>query len=260
MPFETILQNNDGPIATIIMNRPEALNALNQQVFKDLTECLLGIAADPAIRAIVIKGAGERAFVAGADIKEMAASEGKTGSDRSYLGMHLYDQIRHMPQPVIASINGYALGGGMLLAMACDVRVAADSATFGYPEIKLGIFPGTGGTILLDRLIGPANARAICLTGELFDAARAYQLGLITHLVPKDELATETARLAASMGAYSPVAMRELKCALNASMEMDFEAAREAEIAAHARCFASNDRLEGMNAFIEKRSPHFRGD
>ena len=188
------------------------------------------------------------------------AGSADTGSARSYLGMHLYDQIRHMPQPIIASINGYALGGGMLLAMACDVRVAADTATFGYPEIKLGIFPGTGGTILLDRLIGPANARAICLTGELFGAERAYQLGLITHLVTKDDLAAETARLADLMAGYSPVAMRELKCALNASLEMSFEAAREAEIKAHARCFASNDRLEGMNAFIEKRSPNFRGD
>ena len=205
--------------------------------------------------------AGDKAFVAGADIKEMAgAGSADTGSARSYLGMHLYDQIRHMPQPIIASINGYALGGGMLLAMACDVRVAADTATFGYPEIKLGIFPGTGGTILLDRLIGPANARAICLTGELFGADRAYQLGLITHLVTKYDLAAETARLADLMAGYSPVAMRELKCALNASLEMSFEAAREAQIKAHARCFASNDRLEGMNAFIEKRSPNFRGD
>lgn len=244
------------------MNRPDALNALNGQVFRDLIDCLLGIAKDREIRVVVIKGAGDRAFVAGADIKEMAASEGAapTGSERSYFGMHVYDQIRHMPQPVIASINGYALGGGMLLAMACDVRVAADSATFGYPEIKLGIFPGTGGTILLDRLIGPANARSICLTGELFDAARAYQLGLITHLVARDELAGETARLAALMAGYSPVALRETKNALNASMEMDFEAAREAEIAAHARCFASNDRVEGMKAFVEKRSPRFRGD
>jgi enoyl-CoA hydratase len=236
-------------------------NALSVEVFRELTACLIAISKDPDIRVVVIKGAGDKAFVAGADIKEMAAAGGaETGSERSYLGMHLYDQIRHMPQPIIASINGYALGGGMLLAMACDVRVAADSATFGYPEIKLGIFPGTGGTILLDRLIGPANARSICLTGELFDAQRAYHLGLITHLVAKDDLVAETARLADLMAGYSPVAMRELKCALNASMELSFEAAREAEIKAHARCFASNDRLEGMTAFVEKRSPNFRGD
>ncbi len=260
MRFETILQENNGPIATIIMNRPEALNALNIQVFRDLTACLLAIAKDEKIRVVVIKGAGERAFVAGADIKEMAHIKGAMGSERSYLGMHVYDLLRHIPQPVIASINGYALGGGMLLAMACDVRVAAEDATFGYPEIKLGIFPGTGGTILLDRLIGSANARAICLTGELFDAARAYQLGLVTHLVAKEALASETVRLAELMAGYSPVALRETKCALNASLEMSFEAAREAEIAAHARCFASDDRYEGMNAFIEKRSPDFRGE
>ncbi|MBT3370637.1 MAG: hypothetical protein HOA08_14130 [Rhodospirillaceae bacterium] len=260
MQFETILQENNGPIATIIMNRPDALNALNIQVFKDLTACLLAIAKNREIRVVVIKGAGERAFVAGADIKEMADIKGAMSSERSYLGMHVYDLLRHIPQPVIASINGYALGGGMLLAMACDIRVAAEGATFGYPEIKLGIFPGTGGTILLDRLIGSANARAICLTGELFDAPRAYQLGLVTHLVAKDALVAETARLAELMAGYSPVALHETKCALNASLEMAFEAAREAEVAAHARCFASNDRFEGMNAFIEKRSPDFRGD
>ncbi|MDP6346706.1 MAG: enoyl-CoA hydratase-related protein [Alphaproteobacteria bacterium] len=260
MQFETILIGSEGPVATITMNRPEALNALSAQVFQDLADGLRELATDRTIRVVVIRGAGDRAFVAGADIKEMADRDETTPEERNWTGMRVYDQIRHLPQPVIASVHGYALGGGMLLAMACDIRIAADTATFGYPEIKLGIFPGTGGTVLIDRLIGPGTARAICLTGEHFPAERAYQLGIVTHLVPAAELGAETARLAELMAGYSPVAVRELKNALNASMEMDFEAARAAEVAAHARCFVSNDRIEGMRAFVEKRSANFTGD
>lgn len=178
---------------------------------------------------------------------------------RSWQGMRLYDRIRHQPQPVMARIHGYALGGGMLLAMACDVRVAAESARFGYPEIRLGIFPGTGGTILIDRLIGPAAARAICLLGDHFPAERAYQLGLVNRLVEPDDLLAETDAVAATLAGYSPVAMRELKNALNASLELDFSAAREIEIEAYGRAFESEDRVEGTTAFVEKRRPDFKG-
>lgn len=259
MEFETLLLSDQDAVATITVNRPDALNALNAQMFTDLKAAFAHLAERPEIRAIVVRGSGERAFVAGADIKEMADMAAAAAEQRSWNGMHLYDQIRHQPQPVIASVNGYALGGGMLLAMACDVRVAADSATFGYPEIKLGIFPGTGGTVLIDRLIGPGTARAICLTGEHFSAERAFQLGIVTHLVPAAELGAETDRLSALLASYSPVALRELKNALNASMERDFEAARAAEIAAYGRNFASQDRLEGTRAFVEKRTPNFTG-
>jgi enoyl-CoA hydratase len=259
MSYETLLVERDGAIATISVNRPKALNALNTQVFMDLAAAFAELADESSIRAIVLRGAGERAFVAGADIKEMVDMTPPQAEERSWRGMRLYDQIRRQPQPVIASVHGYALGGGMLLAMACDIRVAADTAEFGYPEIRLGIFPGTGGTVLIDRLIGPGTARAICLTGERFSAERAFQLGIVTHLVPAGNLARETGRLADLLAGYSPVALRELKNALNASMERDFESARAAEIAAYGRCFASDDRVEGMRAFIDKRPPAFTG-
>ena len=208
---------------------------------------------------VVVKGAGGRAFVAGADIKEFNAMTAAEAEAKSWQGMRLYDLMRRLPKPVVASIDGYALGGGMLLAMACDVRVAAETAIFGYPEIRLGIFPGTGGTVLLDRLIGPAAARSICLLGERFPAERAYQLGLVNRLVPASELATATDEVAATLAGYSPVAVRELKAVLNASLERDFEAARVVEVAAYGRCFASDDRKEGVRAFIEKRTPSFAG-
>jgi len=259
MPYETLAVSRDGSVAVVTIDRPKALNALNRQVFADLAACLADLEGDDAVRVIVLRGAGDRAFVAGADIKEMVDMSAAGAVARSWQGMQLYDRIRHQPQPVIASVQGYALGGGMLLAMACDIRIAADNAEFGYPEIRLGIFPGTGGTVLIDRLIGPGTARAICLTGEHFSAERAYQLGIVTHLVPAAELAGETERLAALVAGYSPVALRELKGVLNASMEADFETARRTELDAYGRTFASADRVEGMRAFIDKRPPRFQG-
>jgi len=259
MRYDTLAISRDGAVTTVTIDRPEALNALNRQVFTDLADCFDRLAVDPDTRAIVLRGAGERAFVAGADIKEMVDMSAAAAVARSWQGMLLYDRIRHQPQPVIASVQGYALGGGMLLAMACDIRVAADSAEFGYPEIRLGIFPGTGGTVLIDRLIGPGTARAISLTGERFPAERAYQLGIVTHLVADEALAAETGRLAELVAGYSPVALRELKAVLNASLELDFETARRTELAAYGRTFASADRVEGMRAFIDKRPPRFEG-
>lgn len=257
--YETLLIADADRVRTVTINRPKALNALNRKVFEELAEVFERTAADVGVRVVVIKGAGGRAFVAGADIKEFNAMTPAEAEARSWQGMRLYDQMRRLPKPVVASIDGYALGGGMLLAMACDVRVAAETATFGYPEIRLGIFPGTGGTVLLDRLIGPAAARGICLLGDRFSAERAYQLGLVSRLAPADELATVTDDVAAVLAGYSPVAIRELKSVLNASLERDFEAARVAEVAAYGRCFASDDRKEGVRAFIEKRTPTFVG-
>ena len=259
MAYENIIVETRDAVGLITLNRPKALNALNRQVFTDLAACLEALAGREEVRVVVITGAGERAFVAGADIKEMEDMSRAEAEARSWQGMRLYDRIRHQPQPVMARIHGYALGGGMLLAMACDVRVAAESARFGYPEIRLGIFPGTGGTVLIDRLFGAGTARAICLTGEHFAARRAYELGIVTHLVEDDGLDAETARLSSMLAGYSPVAVRELKSVLNASLELDFEAARAAEIAAYGRCFDSEDRREGMRAFSEKRPPRFRG-
>jgi len=258
--FETLLVETESAVRTITINRPESLNALSTTVFAELGRALDQAATElPAVRVIVLKGAGEKAFVAGADVKEMTEMSQAQAEARTWNGMRLYDKMRRQPQPLVASIQGYALGGGMLLAIACDVRVASTRATFGYPEIRLGIIPGTGGTILLDRLVGPAASRAICLLGEHFPAERAYQLGIVNKLVPPEELASETRRVAATLAGYSPVALKELKHALNASLERDFEGARAEEIAAYGRVFASEDRREGTRAFVEKRKPVFKG-
>ena len=261
MEFETLLLAVDEAAAraTITINRPDSLNALNSTVFAEMGEALDHLAGQPAVRVIVLKGAGEKSFVAGADIKEMADMSRAAAETRSWHGMRLYDQMRRQPQPLVASVQGYALCGGMLIAVACDVRVASEKAQFGYPEIKLGIFPGTGGTVLVDRLLGAATARAICLLGDRFSAERAYQLGIVNRLVAHEELESATAEVAATLAGYSPVAIRELKRALNASLEMDFEAARALEIEAYGRAFESKDRREGMAAFVEKRPPVFRG-
>jgi enoyl-CoA hydratase len=244
-------------IATVAINRPQVLNALSAQVFADLHEVTTRLRDDPAVRVVVITGRGDKAFVAGADIKEFEALDASRAIARTTDGMRVYDNLRHLPQPVVAAINGYALGGGMLLAMACDIRIAADTAEFGYPEIRLGIFPATGGTVLLDRLIGPAAARAICLLGERFSAQRAYELGLVTKVVPKAELATEVRRVCEVLAGYSPVALKGLKGVLNASLEDGFEAARDAETRAYAELFRHGDVREGARAFIEKRPPRF---
>jgi len=259
MAYETLLFDTDGPIATITINRPQALNALSTQVFTEMGALLEQIGQDTAIRVVVLKGAGEKSFVAGADISEMAGMTRAQAEARSWNGMRLYDRMRRLPQPIIASIQGYALGGGMLIALACDIRVASTRASFGYPEIKLGIFPGTGGTVLIDRLLGAAAARAICILGERLSAERAFQLGIVTRLVEPGELAAATAAAAQAIAGYSPLALRELKRALNASLELDFASAREVEIEAYGAAFDSQDRQEGMRAFLEKRAPKFIG-
>ncbi len=259
MSYETIELVLDGPIATATVNRPKQLNALSSQVYRDLIAVVDRLEADMTARALVIRGAGEKAFVAGADIKEMREIDGGSRDERNLLGRDCFDRIRCSRLPVVASIHGYALGGGMLLAMNCDIRIAADTATFGYPEIGLGIIPGTGGTVLIDRLIGPGAARAICLLGEHFSAAEALRLNIVNTVVPLARLETETHRIASRLAGFSPVALRELKRVLNASMEADFETARQTEIDAQAACFASEDRIEGMQAFIEKRPPRFQG-
>lgn len=260
MSYQTLrIERPEPGVDLVTIDRPEALNALNDTVFEEFGHYLAGVESDPEVRAIVLTGAGDKAFVAGADIKQMVTMTPVEAKARSWRGMQLYDRMRRQPQPLVAMINGYALGGGMLIAMACDVRIACRSAQFGYPEIRLGIFPGTGGTVLIDRLIGPGTARAICLLGERFSAERALALGLANEVVADADLRAVAFEKARLLAGYSPVAIREMKRVLNASVEQDFSAAREVELEAYERVFASEDRTEGVTAFVEKRPPSFTG-
>ncbi len=259
MNHETLIISIKKAICTVTVNRPQSLNAINTTLFRELEEVLKALDRDKAVRVVVIQGAGERAFAAGADVKEMLDMRGDEAEVRTWRGMGVYDRMRRLSRPIVASIKGYALGGGMLLALACDIRIAAETALFGYPEIKLGLFPGTGGTVLLDRLIGPAAARGLCLTGEQIPAQRAYELGIVNRVVPEAELSRVTRETAQTLASYSPTAVAELKHILNTSLERDFESARAEEVKAYGRCVASEDGQEGIRAFIQKRPPRFRG-
>jgi enoyl-CoA hydratase len=256
--FETLLLEAAGRVATIIINRPDKRNALNATVRRELVEALDRLRADAGVRVVVITGAGDKAFIAGADINEFAqrtpAQQRATMLERT-----IFDEIAAYPKPVIAMINGFALGGGCEVALACDIRIAARSAKLGQPEIKLGIIPGGGGTQRLPRLIGLGNAMRLILTGELIGAAEAAQLGLIDVLIDDDALRTRTYEIAQAMAAHSPLTLRLAKSAIRASEEMPLSAGLAHERELFITAFGSEDKTEGVAAFMEKRAPNFTG-
>jgi enoyl-CoA hydratase len=245
-------------VATLTIHRPEKRNALNGQVRRELVTALDALADDPAVRVVVITGSGERAFVAGADIGELA--------DRTPLeqraameGRRVFDVVAAYAKPTIASINGFALGGGCELALACDLRIAARSARLGQPEVNLGILPGGGATQRLPRLVGMGRALRLVLTGELIDAEEAERIGLVDEVVDDDRLRARTRELASTIAARSPVALKLIKDAIRAAAEMPLSAGLAFERELFVTAFASEDRTEGVAAFLEKRTPEFRG-
>jgi enoyl-CoA hydratase len=245
-------------VRTIIINRPAQRNALNAAVVTALGDAIGDATHDEAVRALVLTGAGDESFVAGADIAEMMEASPENAERIACRAASIHDRLRRCGKPLIAAVNGYCMGGGLELAIACDIRIAAKSAIFALPEIRLGIIPGAGGATRLARIIGDGPARALCMTGGSIDAARAYALGLVTELAEPAELKALAQKRAADIASFSGFALAQLKSVLDHSADCDLAAAEALEQKAFALCFASPDQREGMTAFLEKRKPRFR--
>ena len=258
MNFENIIYQKDAGIATITVNREKALNALNKGVIADLHKAFDDIYADDKIRAVIITGAG-RAFVAGADIAEMKVMTAEEGRQMIATGQRLMNRIEYCEKPVIAAINGFALGGGCELAMACDIRIASEKARFGQPETKLGIIPGYGGTQRLPRLVGKGMAKKLIYTGDLIDAKEAYRIGLADGLVAAEELLAEAEKLAKTICSNAPIAMAMAKSAINEGIHQEVRDGVALEAERFDTAFDSADRVEGMSAFLENRKASFKG-
>ena len=246
-------------VAVVTVSRPEALNALNEETNGELLRVVRELAADAEVRAVVLTGAGDKAFVAGADIAAMKDLTPEQARQFSWLGRRVCAAIEGAPQPWIAAVNGFALGGGCELALACDIRFAAESAKFGQPEIDLGITPGFGGTQRLPRALGMGWAKYLCLSGRPIRADEALRLGLVQGVFPRESLMDQAMKLAGELAAKSPLAMRYCKSALHYSRDVDIDTGQEIERDLFSLCFASEDQTEGMAAFLEKRKPEFKG-
>ena len=260
MTYETILQERDGAVALVTLNRPAVLNALNILMVRELGQALAAIESDPEIGAAILTGAGDRAFAAGADIAELNALPNTiAGAELARSGQRLTLQMESMRTPVIAAVNGFALGGGCELAMGCDIRIASERAKFGQPEINLGLIPGYGGTQRTARLAGRGMAMLLCLTGELIDAAEAHRIGLVERVVPPADLPTEAKRIAALIASKSPLAVAAAKRAINEGSPLPLAAALEIEALHFGSLMSTADFKEGTAAFLEKRPPKFTG-
>ncbi len=252
-----VLTENLGEgVVLVTISRPEALNALNREVLQNLESTITALAADPSLRCLVLTGAG-KAFVAGADIKEMVSMTAWEARDFALFGQRIIDLLEEFPRPVIGAINGFALGGGCELAMACDFRIAGEKARFGQPEVNLGVTPGFGGTQRLSRLVGVAQARYLLYTGEMITAQRALEIGLVQEVVPQESLLERCTAVARTIASKGPVAVSLCKSAVNNGAEMDLARGLQVEAACFAQCFATSDQSEGMAAFVEKRQPKF---
>jgi enoyl-CoA hydratase len=258
MSYETLRIETDAGVALITIDRQEKRNALNSTVRAELVAALDALRDDDGVRVLVITGAGDKAFVAGADIGEFA---GRTPLEQraTMTGRRVFDEVAAYPKPVIAMINGFCLGGGCELALACDIRIAADTAKLGQPEINLGIIPGGGGTQRLPRVVGTGQAMRLVLSGELVDAAEALRIGLVDVVHPAADLRERTMEFARKMAEKSPVALRMAKSAVRAAAEMPMAAGLAYETELFITCFSSDDKREGVAAFLEKRPAQFAG-
>jgi enoyl-CoA hydratase len=246
-------------VALVTLDRPDSLNALNRELLEQLRDRLAELAADAEVRSLVLTGAGERAFAAGADIKEMQSMSVEEARAWGHLGHECGRLLETMSKPTIAAVNGFALGGGCELALACDVRLASTAAKLGQPEVTIGIIPGWGGTQRLARAVGIGPAKELVFTGRIVEADEALRIGLVNALFPPDELLDRALELAASLAAKSPLVLAAAKELTNRCLQGDLSAGLDDEAERFAQLFASEDQSEGMRAFIEKRTPRFTG-
>ncbi len=261
MEFTSIIYSKERCIARITVNRPDKRNALNQGVRLELRQVLKDIEEDENIRVAIITGAGDKAFIGGADITELREMTPISCEARaSTLGQQLYTDIENLRVPVIAMINGFCLGGGCEIAMCCDIRIASDNAKFGQPEINIGLFPGGGGTQRLPRLVGWGGAKELLYTGKIIDAAEAERIGLVDKVVPQDKLEATVMELAEIIASKSPLIIRLLKKVINKGMYSNLPDGLAYEKSTFSLCFATEDHSEGIAAFLEKRQPKFKGE
>jgi enoyl-CoA hydratase len=259
MPYTTLLFEVRDAVATVTINRPEKLNALNAAVIAELGDAAGRIGQDPEIRGAILTGAGPKAFVAGADIGEIAAQGPVDGKARALEGQRVFRRLERCGKPVIAAVNGFALGGGCELAMACHLRVASDQARFGQPEVKLGIGPGYGGTVRLPRLVGKGRALELLLTGQMIDAQEAYRIGLVNRVVPADRLLSESEQLLRSILENGPLAVRACLEAVDTGLDVGVDEALLLEATLFGLLSGTADMREGTAAFVAKRTPAFKG-
>ncbi len=260
MTFDNLLLERDGPVAIITINRPAVLNALNTPTTDELRRAILELKHDASVRVVIITGAGEKAFIAGADINELAALKPAQGKEHAQRGQHVFDLIENMGKPVVAAINGFCLGGGCELAMACTVRMAADTARIGQPEINLGIIPGYAGSQRLPRIVGKGIALDLLLTGRQIKADEALAIGLVNKVVPAGELMAAAKAYAAELATKAPIAVQYIIEAVNRGLEIPFDKAQLHEATLFGLVASTADMREGTRAFLEKRKPQFKGE
>ena len=261
MSFECIsYEKKEDGIGILTINRPKVLNALNWDTLTELGKFFEDVLPGESLKVLIVTGAGDKAFVAGADIAQMNGMSAKEFKDYIDYAHKVFAQLEDDPCPSIAAVNGYALGGGCELALACDIRVASEKAKMGFPEVKLGIFPGWGGTQRITRVLGLGKTKELVFTGEMIAADEALRIGLVEKVAPHEDIMTEALALAGSIAKNGPLAVRLSKTAINAGSEMDLQKALLLEKTLVSICFDSADRVEGMESFLEKREPSFTGE
>lgn len=259
MSYEALIVEREGAVTVVTFNRVQVRNALNAVAIRELREVMLACQADPDVRAVILTGAGEKAFVAGADINELAVLSPAEGKEHAAAGQRVFDLVEGLGKPVVAALNGFALGGGCELAMACTLRIAADTARLGQPEVNLGLTPGYAGSQRLPRLVGRGVALELLLTGDMISAARAYEIGLVNKVVPAAELKAEAMKLATALASKAPLAVRYILEMVQHGEQMTLADAQHLEATLFGLVASSEDMREGTRAFLEKRTAEWKG-